>query len=123
MPIKVDVFKAGGGQGDDVLSQVDSYIDGKPKKGKSEVDENGNKVQPGILDQALWGLRDAIFGKPKDDLIRQSAPQTDRARTESTLKDTAVPIKAADDPTGAAKDSGDDSLKNVLKMVGSLFGL
>lgn len=120
MPIKVDVFAAGGGQGDDVLSQVDSYMDGRPKKGKSEVDANGNRVQPTILDQALWGLRDAIFGKPKDDLIRQSAAKTDRAKTESTL-DNTLPIKQADDPAGASK--GDDSLKSALKMVGSLFGL
>ena len=122
MAFKVEMFKAGGGQGGDVLNQVDGYIEGRAKPDRVEVDSNGNKLQPNFLDQALFALRDAVFGKPKVDDIRSGAPKSDRAKTESTL-DGTMPNQAADDPMGAAKKAGDDKMKGVLNALGGLFGL
>ena len=104
-------FKAGGGQGDDVLSQVDNYIDGRPKAIGIDNEDGGPTFLQGLIQSA----GDAIFGPGKNAEVLNMKTQTNSAAEQSAL----LEMDGVGDGTKPKKSSG--VLDLAMKFLGGII--
>lgn len=127
---------AGGGQGDDILSQVDAAIAGQIAAPSKKKSPNGSD-QPNLFQGLVHDVRDLIFGRnPKDPLNQaaagvQGTPITPLPAVQATpLQESKAPEppmlgnKAVDGAiSGDSASKGADGSKNLLKTIGKVLGI
>lgn len=128
---------AGGGQGDDVLSQVDAAIAGQIQQPQKKRRADGSE-QPNLFEGLIHDVRDLIFGRNPNDPVNQAAapaPQSTPVTPLQTPK--SAPLQKAEGApavdlnnkgvegaiSGDAATKQADSSGNFLKMIGKFLGL
>lgn len=113
-------FMAGGGQGDDVLGQVDSFIEGRPMV-DSGSDSGGKGDSESPLQGVIWAARNAIFGKPKPIEAKAAGPAIPKEGTTTGPPPTETSTANLDGADKPKMGKNDGVLGLALKLLGGII--